>query len=59
MEQKIKLYTIKELAKILRVSEATIRTWINEDKIVFTRLGGSVRFTEEQINEIITNGVKY
>lgn len=58
MEKTIKLYTVKELSKLLQISEPTIRNWIMNKQIEFTRIGGSIRFTEEQVKNIIENGIK-
>lgn len=52
------LYTVKELAKLLQISEPTIRNWIMNKQIEFSRIGGSIRFTHEQVKNIIDNGVK-
>ena len=41
--------TIKELAAYLSMSENTIRDWIKEGRIPFSKLGRSVRFDLRRI----------
>lgn len=44
-----RLFTIKELCKRYAVSKHTIRNWIARGKITYTKVGGSVRFREEDL----------
>ena len=42
--------TAKEVANYLGVGTKTIRNWTSEDKIPFVKLGGSVRYPKERID---------
>lgn len=48
-----KLYTDKELAKILQLNPVTLRRWRCEKRIPFTRIGSQIRYTESQVREIM------
>ncbi len=51
------LLTIKEVAETLRVSEATLRDWIQYRRIPFVKVGRSVRFRSEDIERIQKEGL--
>lgn len=53
MSEILHLYDDKELSKILRVNEATLRRWRYEKKIPYTLVRTRVRYTEEQLHEIL------
>jgi excisionase family DNA binding protein len=48
-EKMNKYYSIKEVASALSLAEVTIRKWIASGKIKATKLGKSVRISEEEI----------
>jgi excisionase family DNA binding protein len=48
-----RLYTVEEAADILRLKPKTLRNWISARKIPFLKIGGSVRLSEQQLQEII------
>jgi excisionase family DNA binding protein len=48
------LYSVKSLAKEIRVSELTIRNWIKEGKIKAKRIGGRIFIEQSQFE----NGLK-
>jgi len=49
-----KLYTVKEIAKILSVSQNTIWRWVREKKLKSIKLSnGATRFTEKDIQEFM------
>jgi excisionase family DNA binding protein len=49
-----KLYTVKEIAKILSVSRNTIWRWVREGKLKSIKLSnGATRFTEKDIQEFM------
>lgn len=50
------LLKYSELAELTSLAEVTLRRWVSHQRIPFTKLGRSVRFTTEQVNDIITNG---
>lgn len=45
------LYTVKEVAQILKLSVRTIYTLIEDGKIETVRIGNSVRVREEQVKK--------
>ena len=47
------LYTYNEAAKIYKMSPLTLRRWVSQKKISCVKLGGSVRFTPEILNNFI------
>lgn len=54
MEEKLLSY--KDVADFLQISEITLRTWVSRGRIPYTKIGKSVRFTREQIDEIVETG---
>ena len=42
------LFTIKEIAEKLKVTEQCIRDWIREGKLPALKIGGVVRIEEEE-----------
>jgi len=47
------LLTLKEAAEILRVSERTLRRYINENELKAVKLRGVIRIKEEDLEEFI------
>lgn len=52
----IKMMDTKEVASLLGMQPQTLRTWTSQRKISFTKLGSLVRFTPEQVEELINKG---
>ena len=52
----MKFYTTFEVAEILRVSEGTIREWVNKGKLNAVRLGGTktIRISEEDLERFLS-----
>ena len=50
------VYTKKQAAEILGISERTIHALVLAGKLRSTKIGRSRRFTEGHINELIKNG---
>jgi len=48
-----KLYTVKEVAEILTVSEGTVRNYLSEGKIKFVKILGNTRITKEELEKLI------
>ena len=48
----MKLYNVKEASEALGLKECTLRVWIQNRKIPYTKVGRAVRFTEEQLTEV-------
>lgn len=46
-------YTSKDIATKLKVSEYTVRRWIQEGKLTGLKIGKAYRFTEEDIEKFI------
>lgn len=51
-----KLITCKELAEYLGLAHQTIRIWVSQGKIPYTKLGSAVRFSPDQIDMILEKG---
>ena len=47
------MYKVKEVAKILNLSEATIRAWILRKEIKYIKIGKSVRITQEEVDRLM------
>lgn len=52
------MYKIKEVAKILKVSEKWLYEKIREGKIKPVNLGGNIRVSEDELNRIKTEGIE-
>jgi excisionase family DNA binding protein len=48
------MYTLKEVAKILRVSEQTVRRLINEGKLSSIRVGIQIRITQSSLDAYLS-----
>lgn len=48
-----KLYTVLEVANILKVSVATVRYWIKLKKINYIKVGKSVRIKQIEIDRLL------
>jgi len=49
------LYTIEEVCDILRIKRTALYDLMRAYKLKRTKIGGSVRFTEEQVQDLIKN----
>lgn len=49
------IYTVEEVATILKVSVATIRAWIQQKKIEFIKVGKSVRIKQSEVDRLLGN----
>lgn len=47
------LLTVKEVAKTLRVHPKSVYRWVETGKIACSHAGGSIRFTEEQVETFL------
>ena len=52
-EKEIKVYQVKDVAKLLEVSERTVWNWIRSGRLESVKIGGVVRVTREQINKVL------
>lgn len=53
-----KLYTVKEVADMLRLTPVSIYIKIKNGKIPYVRIGRSIRFSEDNIKDIIKSEEK-
>ena len=53
-----KLYDKKQLAEILSISIPTINVFIGKGLIKPIYIGGSVRFTQDEVDRLTTSGTK-
>lgn len=54
--ENIKLYTLQEVADILRVSRQTIYNYVTAKKLRATKYGKEYRVTEADLQEFIAKG---
>lgn len=52
----IKLYTLQEVADILKVTRQTIYNYVTAQKLRATKYGKEYRVTDEDLQEFIRNG---
>jgi len=52
-----RLFTYSETAEILNLSPGTLRIWVSAKRIPCVKLGKAVRFTREQIEQMMQGGV--
>lgn len=48
-----KLLTVKDLSKILQVTEHSVRRYIREGKLECVRIGNTIRFTQEHLDQFL------
>lgn len=53
MDSELKVYTIKEVCEILKVSRRTIYNYLDNGTLKGVRIGKHVRFTHEEIKQLI------
>jgi len=53
-----KLYTIKEVLDMLRISRTTLYRHIDNDLLKPLKLGGKVLFTESELNKVLQRAKK-
>ena len=56
MIDQTRLYTLREVAEILRLNPQTLYNNISRGKLKLTKVGKEYRLTEEQLQDIIKNG---
>lgn len=47
------MYTVQEVAEILKVSEGTVRNYLTDKKIKFVKVLGNTRIMQEELDRII------
>jgi excisionase family DNA binding protein len=54
-----KLYTVKEVANILRITEGTVRNWIRLGDIQAIKISGIlIRIPEEELERLLNTSTK-
>ncbi|KAF1679114.1 helix-turn-helix domain-containing protein [Veillonella sp. R32] len=53
MSDELKVYTIKEVGEILKVSRRTIYNYLDDGTLKGVRIGKHIRFTHEEIKRLI------
>jgi excisionase family DNA binding protein len=56
MEGNNRLMNTEQVAELLGMKPQTLRMWTSQKKVSFTKLGSLVRFTPEQVEELINKG---
>lgn len=56
MTDSIKLYTLQEVANIMKVTRQTIYNYVTAKKLRATKYGKEYRVTEADLQEFIKNG---
>ena len=49
----IKVYTLKEVAEVLKVTERTLLTYIKEEKLKAKKIGGKWIISQENLQDFI------
>ena len=49
-------YTIDEVAKMLKVTRATVYEWMRSGQLVYVQVGGRRRITQKALNTFIKEG---
>lgn len=50
------LYTLQDVARILRISEATVRRMCKKGRITYIKIGIRYRFSKNDLDKIINGG---
>ncbi len=58
MAAEIKVYTLQEVADILRVSRQTIYNYVTAKKLKASKIGKEYRVTEEMLQDFIQKNCK-
>ena len=54
--EEAKLYTLQEVADILRVSRQTIYNYVTAKRLKASKIGKEYRVTEEDLQDFLKNG---
>ena len=52
------LYTIKEVAQMLKINEQTLHRWVRDGKIETTRVANLHRISQEQLDKFLSQEKK-
>ena len=53
----VEVLTVKEVAKLLNISEKTLYKWIKENRVKAVRMGALLRITKDEVDKILERGV--
>ncbi|WP_367303789.1 helix-turn-helix domain-containing protein [Paenibacillus dendritiformis] len=53
-----RLYTLKQVAEVLSLSYATVYRMVNDGTLPSTKVGGSIRVTQESLRKFILENTK-
>lgn len=53
MSDEIKVYTVKEVCEILKISRTTLYKFVDDGVLTGVRIGKHLRFTHEELNQLI------
>lgn len=53
----MEVLTVKEVAKLLNISEKTLYKWIKENRVKAVRMGALLRITKDEVDKILERGV--
>lgn len=56
MIEVIKMYTLQEVADMVRVSRQSIYNWIRSGRLKATKYGKEYRITEEELKKFLKDG---
>ena len=51
--ESIPLYTLKDLAKLLEVTERTLHTYVKDGKLKAVKIGGKWKVTQDNLQKFI------
>lgn len=54
--ENLKLYTLQEVADVLRVSRQTIYNYVTAKRLKASKIGKEYRVTEEDLQDFLKNG---
>lgn len=49
----IRIYTVREAAKILKITEGTMRNYLSQGKINYIKVLGNTRITQKELERLI------
>ena len=49
----IRIYTVREAAKILKITEGTMRNYLSQGKIEYIKVLGNTRITQKELERLI------
>ena len=51
--ENIRIYTVREAAKILKITEGTMRNYLSQGKIEYIKVLGNTRITQKELERLI------